>query len=59
MKKIANLIFIILFLIFISGCSGYKPIFASKNLQFQISDYSIEGNKILGNNQEAPRLLQL
>ena len=49
MKKIAYLIFTIVFLISISGCSGYKPIFASKNLQFKISDYSIEGNKILGN----------
>ena len=49
MKKISYLIFIIVFLIFISGCSGYKPIFASKNLQFKISEYSIEGNKILGN----------
>ena len=49
MKKIAYLIFTIVFLISISGCSGYKPIFASKNLQFKISEYSIEGNKILGN----------
>lgn len=49
MKKITYLIFSIVLLIFISGCSGYKPIFASKNLQFKISDYSIEGNKILGN----------
>ena len=49
MKKISYLIFIIVFLIFISGCSGYKPIFTSKNLQFKISEYSIEGNKILGN----------
>ena len=49
MKKISYLIFIIVFLIFISGCSGYKPIFASTNLQFKISEYSIEGNKILGN----------
>ena len=49
MKKISYLIFIIVFLIFISGCSGYKPIFTSTNLQFKISEYSIEGNKILGN----------
>ena len=49
MKKITYLIFSIVLLIVISGCSGYKPIFASKNLQFQISNYSIEGNKILGN----------
>ena len=49
MKKITYLIFTIVFLISISGCSGYKPIFASKNLQFNISEYSIEGNKILAN----------
>ena len=49
MKKITYLIFTIVFLILISGCSGYKPIFAAKNLQFNISEYSIEGNKILGN----------
>ena len=49
MKKITYLIFSIVLLIVISGCSGYKPIFASKNLQFKISNYSIEGNKILGN----------
>ena len=49
MKKITYLIFTIVFLILVSGCSGYKPIFASKNLQFNISEYSIEGNKILGN----------
>ena len=49
MKKITYLIVSIILLNLISGCAGYKPIFASKNLQFQISDYSIEGNKILGN----------
>tara|TARA_B000000460_G_scaffold134367_1_gene94827 strand:+ start:32 stop:526 length:495 start_codon:yes stop_codon:yes gene_type:complete len=49
MKKITYLIFSIVLLIFVSSCSGYKPIFASKNLQFKIADYSIEGNKILGN----------
>ena len=49
MKKITSLIFTIVFLILVSECSGYKPIFASKNLQFNISEYSIEGNKILGN----------
>ena len=49
MKKITYLIFTIVFLTLVSGCSGYKPIFASKNLQFNISEYSIEGNKILAN----------
>ena len=49
MKKNTFTILLIMLLTFINGCSGYKPIFASKNLQFKIADYSIEGNKILGN----------
>ena len=49
MKKITYLIFTFVLLIFISGCAGYKPIFGSKNLQFEIADYAIKGNKILGN----------
>ena len=49
MKKVANPIFLFIFLIFINGCAGYQPIFGSTNLQFEIADYSIEGNKILGN----------
>ena len=36
-------------MLFINGCAGYEPIFGSTNLQFEIADYSIEGNKILGN----------
>ena len=35
-------------LLFINNCTGYKPIFKS-NLNFEISDYSIEGEKIAGN----------
>ena len=49
MKKIAYSIFSFILLIFINGCAGYEPIFGSTNLQFEIADYSIEGNKILGN----------
>ena len=49
MKKIAYSIFLFILLIFINGCAGYEPIFGSTNLQFEIVDYSIEGNKILGN----------
>ena len=48
MKKIAYPIFSLILLIFINGCTGYEPIFGSTNLQFEIVDYSIEGNKILG-----------
>ena len=49
MKKIVHPIFLFILLIFINGCAGYEPIFGSKNLQFEIANYSIEGNKILGN----------
>jgi len=49
MKKIIYPIFSFILLLFINGCAGYEPIFGSTNLQFEIADYSIEGNKILGN----------
>ena len=48
MKKITGPIFSFILLIFIDGCVGYEPIFGSTNLQFEIADYSIEGDKILG-----------
>ena len=49
MKKITYPIFLFILLIFINGCVGYEPIFGSTNLQFEIADYSIKGNKVLGN----------
>ena len=49
MKKVIYPIFSFILLLFINGCAGYEPIFGSTNLQFKIADYSIEGNKILGN----------
>jgi len=49
MKKIFCQIFSLILLVFVNGCAGYEPIFGSTNLQFEIADYSIEGNKILGN----------
>ena len=49
MKKIAYPILTFILMVLINGCSGYEPIFGSRNLQFEIADYSIEGNKILGN----------
>jgi len=49
MKKIAYPIFSFILLIFINGCVGYEPIFGSANLQFEIENHSIKGNKILGN----------
>ena len=48
MKKIAYSIFSFFLLIFINGCTGYEPIFGPTNLQFDIADHSIEGDKVLG-----------
>ena len=52
MKKISYLLISLILLINISACAGYKPIFGSSNLSnitFEIADYSIKGNKRLGN----------
>ena len=49
MKKIFNLFISLILLINIYACSGYKPIFSSSDVQFKIADYSIIGNKELGN----------
>jgi len=49
MKKIIYFISSLLLLIIINGCAGYEPIFGSENLKFKIVNYSIEGDKILGN----------
>ena len=49
MKKITYLIIALIFLIYTNACSGYKPIFSSSNLQFEIADHSIRGNKKLSN----------
>jgi len=48
MNKILNLIILFIFLIFLNACAGYKPIFKTSNLKFQIVDYSIKGDKVLG-----------
>jgi len=49
MKKITSCILTIVLCICISSCTGYKPIFATSNLQFEIANFSIEGDKKLGN----------
>ena len=49
MKRIFYLTFSLILLINIVACTGYKPIFSSTNIQFEIADHSIEGDKILGN----------
>ena len=49
MKKIFYLLISFIILINIGACAGYKPIFGSSNLEFKIADYSISGDKKLGN----------
>ena len=49
MKKITSIIVLFILFICINSCAGYKPIFGSSNLQFEIADYSIGGDKKLGN----------
>ena len=49
MKKIPYLIISFIILINIGACAGYKPIFNSSNLEFKIAEYSISGDKKLGN----------
>ena len=49
MKKIPYLFISFIILINIGACTGYKPIFGSSNLEFKIADYSISGDKKLGN----------
>ena len=48
MKKITTLPFLFAILICIYACADYKPIFSSASLQFEIADYSVEGDKKLG-----------
>ena len=49
MKKITTLPLLFTILLCIYACADYKPIFGSANLQFEIADYSVEGDKKLGN----------
>ena len=49
MKKVSNLLISLILLNNVFACSGYKPIFSSANLEFKIADYSIIGDKKLGN----------
>ena len=49
MKKITSVIVLLILFIYVASCVGYKPIFGSSNIQFEIVDYSIGGDKKLGN----------
>ena len=49
MKRKNYFIISLFLLININACTGYKPIFGSTNIQLEIVDHSIKGNKQLGN----------
>ena len=49
MKKISYLITTFILFFCITSCSGYKPIFSSSNIEFKITNYTINGDKKLGN----------
>ena len=49
MKRITYLAISFVLFIYINACTGYEPIFTSTNLQLEIADYSINGDKKLGN----------
>ena len=49
MKKITYLISILFFLSLMSNCTGYQPIYGSTDFKFKIAEYTIEGNKKIGN----------
>ena len=48
MKKKYFLILPFILIIFINGCTGYKPIFNSSSLMLEIKNYTIEGDQNLG-----------
>jgi len=49
MKKIPFICLLFIVSITVTDCSGYRPILNKANIQFVISDYSITGNKKIGN----------
>ena len=48
MKKIIYLFITFIVLTSLNSCAGYKPVYTT-NLQFEINNYTIKGNKKLGN----------
>ncbi|MBA1338681.1 MAG: hypothetical protein FD546_000107 [Pelagibacterales bacterium] len=50
MKNFNYLLISFILIISLNACSGYKPIFSSSNLEFEIVKHTISGNKKLGNN---------
>ena len=48
MKTIVKTLTFFILIFYVTACAGYKPIFVKSNLNFEISDYSIIGDKTLG-----------
>ena len=48
MKTILKTFTFFILIFCINACTGYKPIFVNSNVNFEISNYSIIGNKSLG-----------
>lgn len=48
MKTIIKTFTFIILIFYVTACAGYKPVFVKSNLNFEISDYSIIGDKTLG-----------
>ena len=49
MKKILYIINLVFLLASIEACTGYKPIFDASKVAFKINDYSLSGDRNLGN----------
>ena len=49
MKKIIHILLLIIIIASVGSCAGYKPVFKSSNLNFEISKYKITGDKKIGN----------
>ena len=49
MKKISKILILFIILVNFSSCTGYTPIFSSSSLDFKIANYSILGDKKIGN----------
>ena len=50
MNKKTYLSLSLIFLIFLYGCAGYEPIFNPASINFEIKNYTIEGEKSVGKN---------
>ncbi len=49
MNKIFYNIAAVIFLVILTSCAGYEPIFSTSKIGFKIADYSISGDNKIGN----------